>query len=294
MAAGLPGCLTKLWIGSSTSAAVLLDIIDESLRSVATFVDGNGLKGTRSRYIQQVREGEKPAGGSISLYPRPVDLTTLLPLMTGGTIASNTITFGDTLPSTNIYKMLSPTSTNSFTYATAEIARWTLSCARGGMLRLDMDWIAKTEASSTSVGMPTVGLDVTTFPLMFHDTVLTLGASTYSPTGFSLTCDNGLLARFETSRTATDIYASDLNVFLSHNIPKSDISYDAFADATAAGTIALTYSGTSLTIVGTKFRYTNTTPIAASRAEIMYPLTAQAFADSTTARELVFTLDATP
>lgn len=288
-----PGVLGKLWVGDSVGAAKRLNIISESIGAVTSYVDGDGLKGTRSRYSSLTREGEIGVGGTIRWFPQPTDLDYLFPYIMGGTpTGSGTVTYplGESLSAFNVYKTTAGSGAKQFTYAGMKVARFSLMATRGQPVECSMDLIGQTEAVASS-GNPTTTFDSTSRFFMFHDLAVTLIGSSSKPMQFGLTVDNGLLARFVGgSRTADAIYSADRVVTTTITVPADNQTYTAFSDVAVAVVATFTYTGESLSLAMNAVRFTNVTEKMTDRSEVLFTLAGQAFNDGTNL-ELITALD---
>src|ERR1051326_2012015 len=64
----------QLGIGTANPVTVRYDFQSESLVLDEQFIDPNGLRGTRSRFIANVRQGNRRVAGQLHLQPTPGDL----------------------------------------------------------------------------------------------------------------------------------------------------------------------------------------------------------------------------
>src|SRR4051794_30131986 len=96
--AGAFGVQAQFGIGASSTVDKPLDLLSDGVRLTSEIVDGNGMKGTRSRSATRAREGRKRVGGSIGLNPTAVEWSNLLQYILGGTPASTSYTLADALP----------------------------------------------------------------------------------------------------------------------------------------------------------------------------------------------------
>ena len=169
---GLYGHQIKVMVGTASPPTRALDVLVDGVRRTRTIVDLNGLKGTRSRYAARARPSLLPVGGALSLYPTPVELSTLLPLILGGTPSGTSYPLAETLPTFNYW---SARNSQIYKYAQCGVSRATFSARQGEGLLLSMDIVGTTEDSATSVtSFPAFAIDTTTKPFMFHELLLTV------------------------------------------------------------------------------------------------------------------------
>jgi len=114
---------------------------------------------------------------------------------------------------------------NSKTYAGVRIASTTLSGSEGGPIKCSHSIIAKTEATQ---GSPVAYPSTTPHPpvAMFYDTTFAVGGSAVTPVAFSLTIENGLVAKYLNSATPTLIDQMLRNITFELTMLKSSSTYD--------------------------------------------------------------------
>jgi hypothetical protein len=274
---------------------VILDIINENVAETRGIIDGNAMKGYRSRHANRAREGIRTVGGSFSFNPVTSDLAYFLKKALGGTPAAQDYPLADTLPSFVIQKSLGGTNPKVETFPTNYVNTMTLSASRGQPLTADVGvlGLSRNTAAAAPSGAGT-GVDYTHAMLVFHDLILTIGGSPYVCHDFSWTINNSLDVQMVNSRDVTAIFPTDRIVTVATSVPDADIAHSAVQDIEVAVSAALTFNNQSLTLAMGTVRFTTVSPVAGGRGEIRYGLTGQAYRASSGTAELVTTLDSTP
>jgi hypothetical protein len=278
--------------GDATASMTTMDVLSESLRANYTWIDGNGIKGTRARNIARTAAGEIPAGGNITIHPVAGDLTYFLPKITGDTSPSSGLhKLQETLPDFFVMKKESQLATNRvYTYTGVQVGRATFACSRGQPLTLSMDCLALSETTASTYPS-TTALEVADPFWMFHQLVVSLAGTTYEVFDWSLTIDHQLAARPVNSRNTTQIYCTDRIVTVQMTIPYGDVTLSAassrlsgpFADVAGFAHVATFTSGSDvLVFTCPKIRHAHLTPVM-QRGEIAYQITGQCYQSGVTA-----------
>jgi hypothetical protein len=277
------------------ATGVVLDVISESLGQTIGVIDGNALKGMRSRLLNRTREGIRVIGGGVSFNPVTSDLAFLLKYFLGGTPAADSYPVAETLPSFVIAKKLGGTAPKALTYPVTYGNVLTLSATRGQPLTADMSVLALAEVDD--VAFPTFDYTNVNFAnamLVFHDLTLTLAGTQVKVHDISFTINNALDVQMVNSRDATAIFPGDRVVTVAHSVPDADVTHSTFKDVPVVATAVFTYANQTLTLSFPAVRYTTVSPVIAGRGEIRYPLTGQAFRTSNASPEIAVTLDSEP
>lgn len=277
--------------GAATGA--LLDIIGESVRETVGWLDGNGLKGTRSRNIARTREGQKIVAGSFSLYPSSFDLSYLLRKLYGATPSGTDYGFGETLSGCYIQKKFGASGNRVATFAGCVLSQGRFSSRAGEMLMAEFDVIGLTATMGSTAPTVTLNTSTTQFTHSDSSSSITINGSAYECFDFAVTINNAVQARQVNSRTATAVYATDRIVTVELTLGSSDILTSTIIDQTLPVNASYAANNQSLIFDFAAVRFTNLTPVIGDRDEIRYQLTGQAFKSGSTA-EIVTTLDSTP
>src|SRR5579872_3094307 len=168
------GVQAALTTGHITAGGI--DFQSESLVMKEEIVDTNGLRGTRARSVERLRNGIQRIGGQIHLQPTPVELALLLKWCFGGnTSGSPTVTYplADSLQSMFIEIARDNGSFGAdFVYGGAYVDKVTFRGSSGGPLDVLIDVLAQTETKNAAGTYPSLVLDTTTKPFIVPDDVV--------------------------------------------------------------------------------------------------------------------------
>ena len=287
------GYHAQLEISASNPVDTRFDFISESLGVDENFIDTNGLRGTRDRSIERVRQGIRHIGGQIRLQPTAVELAALLPWILGANASGTTYAIADTLQSR--YVTVDRVS-KVMTYNGCVIDRCTIRGSQGEPLDITLDVCGLDETVGNSGTFPSLSLDTTTGPFVFTDGVFSINSTTVNARSFELVVNNHIdRERFFNSLTAVSLIPMDRHVMLNTQLPYGDASalYATGAGGVAC-TLTFTNGGTSLALTMPKVAFPRKSPTyQAGRAEVMLPLAGNAYKSGSTA-SLTATLDSTP
>lgn len=275
--------------GETTATAEFEFLEGTTLGLSETFIDTNGLRGTRSHGSERVRRGTRRVDGTINLAPTPVELATLLPLIFGANASGTSYPLGESLTEFNLFAVRDGTV---YTCSDCVVASATFSAAEGGPMQLSMTVIGKDEAASGSMG--SAAIDLTTQPFVLHDAAVSVAGSAREVSSFSLTIDNVVEAKYRNSATLTQLKATDRIVTV--DLPVSlgtDGALYGSALAGVATTITLTNGTVSLAFSMAKVQAPKQPLPFGQRGILDLPWRGVARKESTT-NELVTTLDSTP
>lgn len=280
----------KLGVHANNPVELRFDFQSESLAVNEAFIDTNGLRGTRSRSIERVRQGNRRIGGQIRMQPTAVELAALLPWILGANASGNTYALADTLQSRYVTV---DRSIKVSTYNGVVVDRATFRAGQGEPLDLTLDVCGLDETIGNSGTFPDLSLDLTTQPFVFTDLALVINATTVNAKSIELVIDNAIdKERFFNSQTAVSLPPMDRHVYLNTQLPYGDASalYGTGAGGVAC-TATFTNGGTSLLFSLVKVAFPRRSPtFVAGRQEVLLPLNGTAYTSSTT-KELVCTLD---
>jgi hypothetical protein len=254
--------------------------VSESITKKGVIVERAGLRGTRSHVSSDTRVGPYTAGGQLVLEPTPEDLAVWLPRILGAPAAGSPPTYdlAETLPS---FTLSIDRVAKVFTYAGCKVNRAALHGAQGGLLRLTLDIVAKSEAVAAAGSFPSLTAGVTQ-PYIFSDLDLTLASTSREVKQFDLSIDNGLITdRFMNSLTITSAPEGDRTIMLRTTHAWAAANTDLYAQALAgaAGVLQLTNAlgGTPPTGYRTTFNFgvlqvPDRSPSVAGRQEVLLNL----------------------
>ncbi len=166
--------------------------VSESIAKRGVIVEREGLRGTRGHVADDTRLGPYTVSGELVLEPTPEDLAIWLPRILGGTpTGSNPVTYplAETLPS---FTLAVDRVAKVFTYSGCKVNRAVFHGSQGGLLRLSLDLVAKSESVGAAGTFPSLTPGVTQ-PYIFSDLALTLAAAAREVKQFQLSIDNALV-----------------------------------------------------------------------------------------------------
>ena len=283
-------------IGTTSTVDQPLDFLNENLAVNETFIDRNGLRGTRSRLIEPMRVGLRRIEGQITLQPTAVELSYLLPWILGAAASGTTYALAETVPERYVTVDRSDgTDGKVFTYDGVKVNRATFRCSQGELLTVVLDLVGKDETVANAGTFPSLTLDTTTAPFTFSDCAISVGGTTYNSRDIEIVVDNRLdTERFFNSNTRTAIVAQDREISVNLNLGYGDAeaAYNTGIGGVAV-TATFTNSAVSCLFSFVKVLFPRRSPTIPGKQEIMLPLQGMAKKSSTT-NELVVTLDSTP
>jgi len=287
----VPGAVTEPFV-----------FVSEAIAKRGVIAERSGLRGTRSRVADDTRIGPYTVGGLLVVEPTAEDLAIWLPRILGGAATGGspkTYPLDETLPS---FALSIDRVAKVFTYAGCKVNRAVLSGTQGGLLRLALDVVAKSETVGDAGTFPSLNPSVTQ-PYIFSDIALTLAATSREVRQFALTIDNALVTdRFMNSVTIVGAPEGDRTISLNTTHAWAPANTDLYAQALsgAAGTLQLTNAlgGAPPTGYQTTFSFAtlqtpDRSPNVAGRQEVFLNLEMIARKTSGTA-ELEVTHDSTP
>lgn len=288
------GYQSQLGVSANNPVDQRFDFDSEEVVLDEEFLDTNGLRGTRSRSEERIRQGIRRVHGMIRLQPTATELEALLPWILGGTpTGTGTITYPLADALTTRFVAIDRGS-HVFTYNGCVVDTCTFHAAQNQPLNVDLEIIGIDETLGASGSFPSLNLDVATAPFIFTDLALVVASTTYNTRQFELKIDNDIeKERFFNSQTLTAGYPKDRHITLSHPLPYGD---DAAAYnlgvAGVAATLTFTFGAQVLEFSLSNCKYPRHSPRVEGHEEIFLPLTATAYATGSpiSTRELVTTL----
>lgn len=287
-------------ISDFDASSIQLEIISEAIKKMQSHADSQGIRGTRSQSKERVRIAREAVGGSFTLYPTPIELDTLFPLILGGVKSSTSFPVAETLP---VFGVLVDRKTKCFTYPTNYVNRAVFSGTSGQLIKLMLDIAGKTEIVSAAGGFPgTVPAIDSGQPYVFSDTTfsLSIGGTASEIASFELTIDNVLdLDHYYNSVTRTQIVPLNRVVTLKL-VPCYDSDSVALYDqavAGAGGSLTLTNGGCSTVFTFGNLKVPAESPVITGKNDpILLPLTLRAYSSGTAGatKEIAVTHDSTP
>jgi hypothetical protein len=255
-------------------------------------LDANGLRGTRSRFIERTRGGRVRVAGDLVFNPTPVELTTILPWALGAAAAGNVYALADALPARYVVldKVMSV-----FTYDGCKVDTLRIRGTEGGFLEVTLGVVAKAETPGAAGTFPALTLDSSAAPFVFTDLVLDVGGTTTQSRSFELTVENRINRdRFLNSRYLTEATAMDRQIRLSLEVPYGDAPSLYFPGAAGvAATATFTNGPTSLVLTMPRVVFPARQINIPGREELFLRLEGQCYREGAT-MELQATLDSAP
>jgi hypothetical protein len=290
------GVNARFAIGPAAPTTLPLDFEDSSLGADESFLDTQGLRGTRSHAANRVRVNSRRVTGAVT-FPNPTALewTYLLPYICGGaavpTGGGNNFPLTEVLPAFYADELDGATV---FRYSGCRIDRAVISAAKGTMLRCVAS-ILGVDETRPGGAFPSLTLDESTNPFMFEDLVFTVAGDTLDVFSFELSILNFVQQRMVNSVTPTVAYTTDRQVQLSVVVPWGD---DETLYNLAVGGVAVTAvfsnGGQSLSFTAPKFQVPRQPREKNGRDEMKNPLRGFCRNSAAANDELVVFADATP
>ena len=282
-------------VGAAT-VRLALDQCDISEKPTLIYPDGEMI-GALAHRSEPTAAGLKPINGTAAWRPRPDELTTVLPLIFGGTFAGSVL---EPAHITSSFGFVFDRYVKVFTYAGCKVARATFNSSAGQSLRLSTQIEALTQTIGNAGTFPSLSLSLQQ-PLQHHQSVLTFGGTVRNVNNIQINVDNGLMTdRFYGSQTRIELPQTDRMITVSFDNPFTMDEYDMYqlATAGAAATLVYTNGNMSLTFEFPKLQAAPVAPAApAARQEMGLRMELQARSvngSGITAQEVKITLDATP
>ena len=284
------------------SGADRFEFLREDIRKYRRFVGHRrGLRGTRRRHQDSVREGAYYVHGTVSLYVSPNDVHRLLTRIgfSGGVFQSTMPYFG----------MFIHRDHESWEIQDCKVNRWTLQGrapefreqGEPEMMVFTMEIFAKDCVTATwpdpEPSIPTGGTETENYVFQDGETNVVLNGVAQELEEFAISADNFLRPRFAFSRKPVDISARDSQYGFTATAP-----YNATTKALIAGgpdgidgSVKLA-NGT----VSTEFAFgrliipTHTPTVRSGKGEIKLRLEGEALDYSTSTNAMAITNDNTP
>lgn len=265
------------------------EFISESIQKTGTNLDTEGIRGTRSHSKERTRRGTHEVGGSITINPSPADLDLWLPRILGAAESADSFALAETLP---VFGVLVDRVAQTFEYTDCKVNRAVFRSSAGGLLELELDIMAKTEATGTSYPVLTLGTAANNAPYVMSDGVFTFVSAARKTMDIEIEIDNQLSRRFTNSVTATDITPQDRVVTIRCTNPFTSDETSLYGQAQGGVTATAVYTngGMSTTFTFAVVQFPDLSPTVGGKTEI--PLVLEGIARMSGAtKELVVTHD---
>ncbi|TWT34692.1 phage tail tube protein [Blastopirellula retiformator] len=202
------GFQTQLGLGpqhATNLATRQLEHFGVELDKQSTIVRADGMIGARASIGDSAQVGTYAVGGTISLRPRPDDLSFLLPYILGGTEVEDAFPLAESLPelvATIDRKIIVNT------YRGLKVDQATFRSRKGELLELELDLQGKLADAAAAAGtFPSIaGTLSAKNPFVHHQASVTIDETTIEVDNLVITIDNALeLDRFNNSQTRTSL-----------------------------------------------------------------------------------------
>jgi hypothetical protein len=290
------GVFAKFAIGpTSGSAATLpLDFNSETLGLRESFLDPQGLRGTRAHAAGRVRASGRIVTGDVVMdAPTAVEWSYVLQYILGGAPSGTSYPLAEALPvfGTDLLR-----GATLFRYTGCRVSRAVFRSGPGRPLSLTISVLGIDETQPGGA-FPTLTLDNTTGYFVFPDSngAVVVNGTTLDCMDFELTVDNVVQARAANSQTATVVYTTDRIVTwrTRHGWGDAETLY-GLSQGGVAVSATFTNGTTSIAFSSPKVQYPRQSPDVTGRDEIYNELLGMARFGSAAGDELAVTLDSTP
>lgn len=267
MAGGAYGVTSRFAVGPTTPTNRMIQIQSESLKKTQEFFDAQGVRGTRSEFLNRSPLIRNRVGGNVLMYPTVSDWAWWMERILGGTPS------GTSYPMAEAIKTFDAAKTDeitTFLYSTCGVNRATISGAAGGPVSLSVDLIAKAE---TEGAFPALTLSETTKMFVFPQTGFEISGDNTEINAFTLTIDNVIDAdRYHQSYDLSDVNAQNRVISFEATCPWKPA--DAFEsiqpkmefgpDGVGCG-LTFTNGATSMSLFTSGFQFSKDTPVITGR-----------------------------
>lgn len=270
----------------------------ENLRKDGSIIDSDGIRGTRSPAVENIRGGPYSIGGPITMNFSPGMLALWLPRILGANASGTTFALAETLQTFGV--LIGYDSNATIEYKDCMVNQALFHAVAAGpdeeprLADLTLDIWGLTSANGTSLPAVSVPTAANFAPYIFSDVTMTVLSAAREVKEWWILVDNHLHRRWVNSVSATRMCARKRTTMLRARVPYDSANTDLYdqSAAGAAGTFALT-NGT----ISTSFAFANLIapsegPVIPGKTEL--DLTVQWLARSSGAtKELIVTNDST-
>jgi len=235
------GVFNRLCWGSSSPGTVELEFLEQSTLGLnEQWFNAGGLMGQLGEHSERTAQGTRRVEGNLRFCPTPVELDTLLAIITG--TASTPFALATTGPTTHYWG--ANRDGTLYNYAGCFVNTAVFRASEGNPLTVELGIIGTDETVSGS--FPAVAIDLTNTPYMLQEATCSLGGTGYNFSSFALQIDYGLEVKYRNSATPTVIKATKRTVTL--GLPVSLGTASALYGSALAGiaaSVTFTNSGCS-------------------------------------------------
>lgn len=289
----------RFGIGDSLPVTTELDFMDEPvLADNSQYVDFSGLRGSRSRPANRVRNVGGVPSGSCNFRPTPTELAVLLKyIRSAGAGTPVAYAFAETLTEFAVTTK-NATGGAKRDMTGCKVANATFSASKGQALQLAMSWLGTGFARSENA-FPSLSVSEATQPFVFEDTdpsianaALSVGGTTVTAFDISLSIDHGLVPRQVNTLRPTLLYPTDHVVEWRLTIPWS--TYDTLDPLSSDGVAVIWTMQNATHVLGfnsPKVAFPPQPLTASGREEEVLTLVGQARWSAAKGDELVVEMD---
>jgi len=266
------------------TGAAKMKYLTNGLKEMRPIEQNDGIRGTRSRNVADIAQGNINVAGQITVEPTPIELDRWLPFM-GFSVSTITWSLTETL--SDLYIRTDMTA-KVYDFLT-RISAWTLTLEPGKKWKLALDLVGKTLTVQSSGTSLSGSVDDLSRPYMMYDSGggITIGGTLYDVDKLEIKCDHKIEPTFMSGQTATDLEPTDRIVTVTVQ-PKYTASETGLLDAaqaltSQAASLTLTNGGCSCAIsFPALVADSQSVEIAARNAKLRLPLTYYAYKSSST------------
>lgn len=291
------GVNSRLGIGAAFPVTMSLDFLSETLGLRESFIDPQGMRGTRSHAANRVRASGRLVTGAVNLAPTALEWTYILPYATGGTPVvsgtGNNYPLAETLPA---FVAQIQRGATLFDYTGLRVNTMDVTGTPGQIVGCNLNVLGVDETRPGG-SYPGPALDTGTNYFIFPDSyqALTVNGDTIDCFSFNLRLDNAVQVRNVNSQTATVVYSIDRVVTWTLEVPwGDDEALYGLAQGGVAVSIVFTYGNLSLSFSSPKVLFPRESPDIPNRDEIHNRLVGTARYSVAPGDELTAFCDSTP
>ena len=272
-----------------TISGTAVEFVSHHIKETREIIEDDGLRGTRTRALERVNQGNIKIAGSITMQPTPAEMSLVLPFVLASTGTALTDALGDV---TVVIDNGTKTETHLGRFTSAHITG-----EPGKKINLKLSYVGKTLTVSSG-GSLSGTPDITVRPYMFYDmgSGVTIGGTAYAIDKFDLGIDNKIEPTYMMGQTATDLEPTDrvitLGIQTKYNTAEQALLTLAQAGpviaSPLAGSIAFTNGANSMSFTMASLVAMSETVTIPGRNHLRLPLNYHCYGVSTT-RELVTT-----
>lgn len=236
--------------GDAKAMVLALPVLQNAHQWIPEFVEDEGNRGTVWRASEGVVENRAFGTGNVSLIPRADDFTTLLPLLFGGTWATNVFT---PEPLCDFFDMEAEKVVAVFEHNDCKTQSASLSSSSGSPL-LSLDWaIESCNYVQKAAGTFDGALTFSAFQPFVHSTAtVTIGGTTFQVDDVSIGVQNSLMTDlFYNSNRRTDIPQGEQIITFTHSSPfdtTADLALLNYGDSSVTAQVVYTANGGNLSL----------------------------------------------